>query len=45
MVESRTLVNWRLYLFGAGVALLGLSVHLFLPLRALCASGDRGGDL
>jgi hypothetical protein len=34
IIESRTLVNWRLYVFGAGVALLGLSIHLFLPLRA-----------
>jgi hypothetical protein len=34
MVEPRTLGNWKLYLFGAGVAVLGLSIHLFLPLRA-----------
>jgi hypothetical protein len=34
LVESRTLLNWKLYAFGAAVALLGLSIHLFLPLRA-----------
>jgi hypothetical protein len=34
MVESRTLLNWKLYLFGAAVAVLGISIHLFLPLRA-----------
>ncbi len=34
LVESRTLVNWKLYAFGALVALVGLSIHLFLPLRA-----------
>ncbi|MEJ2504320.1 MAG: DUF2723 domain-containing protein, partial [Gemmatimonadota bacterium] len=34
LVESKTLVNWKLYAFGAAVALLGLSIHLFLPLRA-----------
>jgi hypothetical protein len=33
-VEPRTLLNWRLYAFGAAVAVLGLSMHLFLPLRA-----------
>ena len=34
LVEPRTLTNWKLYAFGAAVALLGLSIHLFLPLRA-----------
>ncbi len=34
LVESRTLLNWKLYLFAAAVALIGLSIHLFLPLRA-----------
>jgi hypothetical protein len=34
VVESRTLANWRLYVFGAAVVLVGLSIHLFLPLRA-----------
>jgi hypothetical protein len=34
LIESRTLLNWKLYAFGAAVALLGLSIHLFLPLRA-----------
>ncbi|HEM46496.1 MAG TPA: DUF2723 domain-containing protein, partial [Alphaproteobacteria bacterium] len=32
--ESRTLLNRKLYLFAAAVAVLGLSIHLFLPLRA-----------
>ena len=34
LVERRALLDWKLYLFAAAVALLGLSVHLFLPLRA-----------
>ncbi|MBW3553441.1 MAG: DUF2723 domain-containing protein, partial [Gemmatimonadetes bacterium] len=34
MVEPRTLGNWKLYVFGAAVAFVGLSIHLFLPLRA-----------
>ncbi len=34
VVESKTLMNWKLYLFAAAVAVLGLSIHLFLPLRA-----------
>jgi hypothetical protein len=34
LVEPRTLGNWKLYVFGAAVAVLGLSIHLFLPLRA-----------
>ena len=34
LVESRTLLNWKLYAFAAAVALLGLSIHLYLPLRA-----------
>jgi hypothetical protein len=34
LIENRTLVNWRLYVFGAAVAVIGLSIHLFLPLRA-----------
>src|SRR5690606_29689852 len=34
MVAPRTLLNWRLYAAGALVAALGLSIHLFLPLRA-----------
>jgi hypothetical protein len=34
LVEPRTLLNWRLYAAGAAVGLLGLSIHLFLPLRA-----------
>jgi hypothetical protein len=34
LVEPRTLLNWRLYAAGAVVVLLGLSVHMFLPIRA-----------
>jgi hypothetical protein len=34
LVEPRTLVNWRLYAAGAVVVLLGLSVHMYLPIRA-----------
>jgi hypothetical protein len=33
-VHPRTLLNWKLYLAGAAAGLLGLSIHLFLPLRA-----------
>ena len=34
VVHPQTLLNWRLYLVGAAVAVVGLSVHLFLPLRS-----------
>ena len=34
MVNARTLMNWRLYGFGMIAVVLGLSVHLFLPIRA-----------
>ena len=34
LVESKTLTNWKLYAFALVVALIGLSTHLFLPLRA-----------
>ncbi|MBR9990142.1 MAG: DUF2723 domain-containing protein, partial [Gemmatimonadetes bacterium] len=34
IVAPRTLLNWRLYATGIIVALLGLSVHLYLPIRA-----------
>jgi len=34
MVKPRSLLNWRLYGFGVLVAVVGLSVHLFLPIRA-----------
>jgi hypothetical protein len=34
LVERDTLFNWKLYVFAAAVAVLGLSIHLFLPLRA-----------
>jgi hypothetical protein len=34
LVHPRTLLNWRLYVAGLVAALLGLSIHLFLPLRA-----------
>ena len=33
-VSPRVLLNWRLYVVGIFAVLLGLSVHLFLPLRA-----------
>jgi len=33
-VAPRTLLNWRLYAVGAFAVFLGLSIHLFLPLRA-----------
>jgi len=33
-VSPRVLLNWRLYVVGALVIFLGLSIHLFLPLRA-----------
>jgi hypothetical protein len=34
IVEPRTLLNWKLYATGLVVVLLGLSVHLYLPIRA-----------
>jgi len=34
MVHPRVLLNWRLYAAAAAVAVVGLSIHLFLPLRA-----------
>ena len=34
VVHPRTLMNWKLYLAAGGAALLGISIHLFLPLRA-----------
>ncbi|GMV04977.1 MAG: membrane protein [Gemmatimonadota bacterium] len=34
MVHPKTLLNWRLYIAGGAAALLGISIHLFLPLRA-----------
>ena len=34
VVSPRTLLNWRLYATALVVALLGLSVHLYLPIRA-----------
>ena len=34
VVHPQTLLNWRLYVAGLIVGVLGLSVHLFLPLRA-----------
>ena len=33
-VSPRVLLNWRLYAVGAFAVFLGLSIHLFLPLRA-----------
>ncbi len=34
LVEPRTLLNWKLYAAALVAAVVGLSVHLFLPLRA-----------
>ncbi len=34
LISPRTLLNWRLYVVGAVAVFLGLSIHLFLPLRA-----------
>lgn len=34
LVSPSTLLNWRLYVIGTLVAFIGLSIHLFLPLRA-----------
>src|SRR5690606_9116431 len=34
VVEPRTLLNWRLYAAGVFAILLGISVHLYLPIRA-----------
>jgi len=33
-VHPQTLLNWRLYAAGIAAVLLGLSIHLFLPIRA-----------
>jgi hypothetical protein len=33
-VHPQTLLNWRLYVAGLAAAVLGLSIHLFLPIRA-----------
>jgi hypothetical protein len=34
LVHPRTLLNWKLYLAAVVATFLGLSIHLFLPLRA-----------
>ena len=34
LISPRTLLNWRLYVVGAVAVCLGLSIHLFLPLRS-----------
>jgi hypothetical protein len=33
-VHPQTLLNWRLYATGVVAAILGVSIHLFLPIRA-----------
>jgi hypothetical protein len=33
-VHPRTLLNWRLYVAGAAAGIVGLTIHLFLPIRA-----------
>jgi hypothetical protein len=34
LVHARALANWRLYAFGIAVIAIGLSAHLYLPIRA-----------
>ncbi|MCA9626025.1 MAG: DUF2723 domain-containing protein, partial [Myxococcales bacterium] len=34
VVHPRTLANWRLYVAGLAAAILGLTIHLVLPIRA-----------
>jgi hypothetical protein len=34
LVHPTTLLNWRLYVAGLAAAVVGLSIHLFLPIRA-----------
>jgi hypothetical protein len=34
LVKPQVFLNWRIYLWGALVTVLGLSVHLYLPIRA-----------
>ncbi|MDQ3605193.1 MAG: DUF2723 domain-containing protein [Gemmatimonadota bacterium] len=34
MVKPQVFLNWRLYVWGAVFGVIGLSVHLFLPIRA-----------
>jgi hypothetical protein len=34
IVEPRTLLNWRLYAGGVVAVLVGLSIHMYLPIRA-----------
>jgi len=34
LVHPRALLNWRLYVAGLAAAIVGLSIHLFLPIRA-----------
>jgi hypothetical protein len=34
LVEPRSLKNWRLYVFAIVVGVIGLSAHLYLPIRA-----------
>lgn len=33
-VHPKTLLNWRLYIAGLVAAIVGLTIHLFLPIRA-----------
>ena len=33
-VHPETLLNWRLYVAGAAAAIVGLTIHLFLPIRS-----------
>ena len=43
-VSPRVLLNWRLYAVGSLAIFLGLSIHLFLPLRAALGPIINEGD-
>jgi hypothetical protein len=34
VVHPRTLLNWKIYVWGIAAAMVGLSIHLFLPIRS-----------
>ena len=34
LVHARTLSNWRLYAFGVPAVIIGLSAHMYLPIRS-----------
>ena len=41
IVRPRTILNWKLYPAVLAVAVVGLSVHLYLPVRAAAGSRDQ----